>query len=203
MIGRIAAFAAALSVGLTPSLMAVPQSGGAAQSAEKPSSAVSKPESHQAASGEPTSDGSKVKPAATPRLDLLDVTGVSTDRAVHSLAEELAGKAARKDGGQSKAAKAAEPGYKTATGPADSAVMEFHPADPGDARTGDPLVVGSKDSKKTAAKRIHGEVYGAADPNQTGTHAAGGSVGATSKSGKASVYVETDGAHTATGAPPR
>jgi hypothetical protein len=77
------------------------------------------------------------------------------------------------------------------------AVVEFH-ATEAEAATS---TSGKPESQKSKqAKNVHGTVYGATDAKNVGTHRAGGAVGATSKSGKTSVYVETEGARTT---PPR
>ena len=78
--------------------------------------------------------------------------------------------------------------------PDSSAVDEFKPGRRTDS-TGDAVVV--KESKKSAARNIHGTAYGGLDPAARGNHEAGGSVGTTSKSGKTSVYVETDSSRAA------
>lgn len=66
------------------------------------------------------------------------------------------------------------------------AVVEFHPTE---AAASTRTKTESQKTKK--AKDVHGTVYGATDAKNAGTHRAGGAVGATSKSGKTSVYVET------------
>jgi hypothetical protein len=79
-----------------------------------------------------------------------------------------------------------------------SDVLEFHAGSPG---AEDPLVAANtKESKKSALKSVHGDAYGALDGRGAGKQT-GGAVGATSKGGKASVYVETDRSHDATPAP--
>ncbi len=112
---------------------------------------------------------------------LVNATRVSTDAAARSAAKEETEKpaAARKtkDSGE-------------------SAVLEFKPAGP-NAGSGE-VVVLPKDSKKK--KNIHGEVYGTTGAQAAGTQGGGGAVGATSKSGKTSVYVETERQRTT---PPR
>ncbi|MGD0697674.1 MAG: hypothetical protein ABSB82_22885 [Terriglobia bacterium] len=66
-------------------------------------------------------------------------------------------------------------------------VMEFRPASRDEEHAQAPTA-----SAKSSRKAVHGEAYGALDPKHPGTHRAGGAAGATSKSGKTSVYVETD-----------
>lgn len=68
------------------------------------------------------------------------------------------------------------------------AVVEFRPAANGSENNSNSAVVVQKQSK-APLKHVHGELYGA----KSGIgHADGGSVGATSKSGKTSVYIESD-----------
>ena len=117
---------------------------------------------------------------------LLDLKPISTTEAVRSLAQEMA------KGLPDPADKSAS-GKPNATGagqPDSSAVVEFQPA-PHDAAT-DVVVVTSKDSKQSVVKNVHGSVEGLLDPNHPGNHQAAASAGASSKSGKTSVYVETD-----------
>ncbi len=112
---------------------------------------------------------------------LVDATRVSTDATARSAAKEDAQKSAA--------------GKKTKDSN-ESSVMEFKPAGP-NAGSGE-VVVLSKDSKKK--KNIHGEVYGTTGAQAAGTQGGGGAVGGTSKSGKTSVYVETEHQRTT---PPR
>jgi hypothetical protein len=65
----------------------------------------------------------------------------------------------------------------------DDAVMEFQPAPAGSTAKAVP----AKDGRASPLNRVHGDLYGRAG---AGGHATGESVGATSKSGKTSVYVE-------------
>lgn len=69
----------------------------------------------------------------------------------------------------------------------DPDVMEFRPASRDEEHDQAPTA-----PAKSPRKAVHGEAYGALDPKHPGTHRAGGAAGATSKSGKTSVYVETD-----------
>jgi len=75
-------------------------------------------------------------------------------------------------------------------------VLEFRPASP---RAQDSAgAVSTKESKRL--KSVHGDAYGALDSRGAGKQA-GGAVGATSKGGRSSIYVETDRSHdTATAA---
>jgi hypothetical protein len=77
-------------------------------------------------------------------------------------------------------------------------VLEFRAASPG---AQDSVgAAGTEESKKSALKNVHGDAHGALDSRGAGKRA-GGSVGATSKSGKSSIYVETDRSHQTTTAP--
>jgi len=76
-------------------------------------------------------------------------------------------------------------------------VLEFHAAGPG---AQDSAGAATKESKKSTLKSVHGDAYGASDGRGAGKQV-GGAVGTTSKSGKASIYVETDRAHETTTAP--
>lgn len=113
---------------------------------------------------------------AEKKSTLANVTRVNTAEVTKKAATEATAKKSKPEETQ-KAWKAS----------ADSDVMEFRPA----AQSEEPaqrLAVAPKPSRKAA----HGEAYGALDPKHPGTHRAGGAAGATSKSGKTSVYVETD-----------
>lgn len=110
-----------------------------------------------------------------------DAGHVSTADAVRSAAKEEA--------------KQTDPNKKEETKEPDSAVDEFHPAPPGEAASGDSSVK-AKETKKAPLKDVHGTVYGAAGPADSGNRATGGAVGASSKSKKTHVYVETDRSRT-------
>lgn len=112
---------------------------------------------------------------------LVDATRVSTDAAAQS--------AIKKETQQSTASKKSKDAN-------DSVVFEFRPAAP-NSESGDALVL-PKGSKKK--KNIHGEVFGTAAAQGAGAQGGGGAVGATSKSGKTSVYVESEHQRTT---PPR
>ncbi len=71
-------------------------------------------------------------------------------------------------------------------------VLEFRSADQNVEASSGTTVASSKESKKTVLKNVHGTAYGSLDPSKPGNRKAGASVGATSKSGKSSVYLETD-----------
>lgn len=108
---------------------------------------------------------------------LTDATRASTDLALEDAAKQAATKP--------------EPSKETS---ATEAVVEFHPAE-AEATTSTSVKTDAQKSKK---KNIHGTAYGAANPKNSGTHREGGAVGATSKSGKTSVYVETERDRTTT-----
>jgi hypothetical protein len=106
----------------------------------------------------------------------------ATRRAAHDLATSGQSASLAKKNAPAKDAKAGE---KASPG-APSAVGEFHEAPEGTSR-------GSANSKvqegRSPGKRIHGDIYGAG--SRIG-RAGSGSVGATSRSGKTSVYVQSD-----------
>jgi hypothetical protein len=122
----------------------------------------------------PSQADSSKKPALT------DAVRVSTDEALASAAKQETKKRSQD---------------KNRKDSSDDAVLEFHPAAP--AASADSSTVVTKDSKKAPLKGVHGEVYGAAG---AGRNREGGKVGASSKGGKTSVYVETDRSNTT---PPR
>ncbi|HEV2348355.1 MAG TPA: hypothetical protein VG028_00760 [Terriglobia bacterium] len=122
----------------------------------------------------PQAMGQTKKPAK--KVALSDVAPLSTEEAARSAAKEAAQSPAKKKGDKS-----------TDTG-IDS-VLEFHPAsntEPAAARSD------ARSRVKHAGKNIHGEAYGTVDATNPGTHQGGGALGATSKSGKTSVYVQGD-----------
>ena len=104
-------------------------------------------------------------------------------KAAHDLATSSQGASQAKNGDPAKDVKADAKGDSTA---AVSGIGEFHEAPAETSRTSANPVV-QKDS--SPGKRIHGEVYGAG--SQTG-RAGSEAVGATSKGGKTSVYVQSD-----------
>ncbi len=116
---------------------------------------------------------------------LADATRVSTAEVASKAAKDIA----KERGGD---------GATDASGASD--VLEFHPANPGAQHSAGAAVAPSKESRKSALKNIHGDAYGALDSRGSGRRA-GGSVGATSKSGKSSIYVETDRSRETTPAP--
>jgi hypothetical protein len=110
---------------------------------------------------------------------LTNAVRVSTDAALRKAAQE-------------KAKEAASGKDKKST--ADKDVLEFRPAAPGSAPAEKDVVV--EDSKKSPVKNVHGEVYGTTGSGSVGTRGAGAAVGASSRSGKTSVYVETQRSRT-------
>ncbi len=129
----------------------------------------------QAPQNPPADSPAKESPAprANKKRLLDEATRVSTSEAVKSVAQESKEKP------------------KTSESSSASEVLEFQPAAPSSAAAGT-VVAPSKDSKKSVAKNVHGTVYGSADPQATGNRRTGGAVGTSSKSGKSSIYVETD-----------
>lgn len=108
---------------------------------------------------------------------LAEVTRVSTDEATRSAAQKQAKKTAEEEAAEE---------------PSEPDVLELRPAPESAESSGGAVVVPSKDSKKSVPGNVHGTVHGSLDPKNTGTHRAGASVGASSKSGKTAVYVETE-----------
>ena len=111
-------------------------------------------------------------------LHLEEVGPVSTEDAARRAAQELAKRQSAQ--GKSAPGSQAKDGAKPVP---DDAVMEFQPAPAGATVEAAP----PKDGHASPLHRVHGELYGRAG---SGGHATGESVGATSKSGKTSVYVE-------------
>ena len=136
----------------------------------RPNAAGGVATSHRADEGK--SDAGK-KPA------LARVTRVSTEEAIRWAAAEAARKNQKG---------VPQPDGSTAQ---DSAVVEFRPVDQGGAPSDAATILKGK-SNKSALKNMHGSVYGSTVPGNRGTNEAAGSVGTTSRSGKTSVYIETD-----------
>jgi hypothetical protein len=110
---------------------------------------------------------------------LTDAVRVSTDEALASAARQEAKKRSSEE--------------KQKDSP-DDAVLELRPSPP-EAAAGTSAAVSKE--KKSPLNNVHGEVAGAAS---AGGNREGGRVGASSKSGKTPVYVETDRSKTT---PPR
>lgn len=122
-------------------------------------------------------------------LTLKSVGPSSPEEAARKTAKSLA---SQKDSGNSNRAVEKKDQSKAQAGDqnkADEAVMEFHTAGNGSAGSlSAPAALHDKETK-SALKRVHGELY---DGQSAAGHADGGSVGATSRSGKTSVYVGSD-----------
>ncbi len=119
------------------------------------------------------------------KASLEDVTRVSTRKAVQSVAKEKSKPVAEEK--------------KTQEPAAESEITEFHPAAPEEKNPGEEPAK-TKTSKKSTGKKIHGTAYGLGGGPGAPT-GGGGSVGATSKSGKTSVYVESEKTKTTNPAP--
>jgi len=118
---------------------------------------------------------------------------VSTAEAARSAAED---RAKEQKSGAAKSPAGPSSSDKSAAQGSGDPVTEFRPAAEGSAASA-AAVVKTKDSKKSVLKNVHGTAYGSLDPKNRGSHQAAGSVGGSSKSGKTSVYVETDSSRTA------
>ncbi len=127
----------------------------------------------QAASESPKADKqSQPKPSAAKdkeKPSLAEATRVSTTEAVRETAAD-----------------AARPKNSEAQGSGAPDVLEFRPAD---AATQDASKTTAAPKSKSALKNVHGNAYGL---DSAYGKQAGGAVGATSKKGKSSVYVETN-----------
>ena len=108
---------------------------------------------------------------------LAEVTRVSTDEAARSVAQKQTTKGNEEEGAKEDN---------------EAAVVEFKPAPASGESSGGAVVVPSKKSKKSTLGNVHGQVHGSVDGNNPGTRRTGASVGASSKSGKTAVYVETE-----------
>ncbi len=134
----------------------------------------------------PPASSDTTEPAAqqAPKKDegkkpaLADVTRVSTEKALRSAAKEKS----KQDDGKAEEEKTSESG-----------VTEFRPAGPEEktAPENPKLLGGKKKSKGGALKNVHGSVYGTTDAAGTGSRT-GAAAGASTSSGKTSVYVETE-----------
>lgn len=132
---------------------------------------VAKASSAKPAAREPAAPKSEKKPA------LAEITRVSTAEAARSAAKEQAKQCA----GEGSPEESAEP-----------AVTELQPvAQDADASSG-AVVAPTHESKKSVLKNIHGTVYGSRGARHKGDQRAGAAVGASSKGGKTSIYVETE-----------
>jgi len=120
------------------------------------------------------------------KAKLEEVTRVSTEKAAQSAAKEKT---------KARAEEKKEKGAELSGG---SQVTEFHPAAAEESAPAEEPGA-TKTSKKSRVKHIHGSIYGAG--GSQGSGAAGGAVGATTKSGKTSVYVESEKSRTASPTP--
>jgi hypothetical protein len=187
-----------------------------AQSTATPHDSTASLKASPSADGKPTSAGkpdragkielrdvkSQASPASTP-LVLKNTGALSTEDAARSVALKLAKQDADETDGRSadpsspKAQGGTRTGSKASTQPQDltpepaasDAVMEFQPASSGSGAASISGVTQDGTPRKSPQQRVHGDLYGVAGADG---HAAGGSVGATSKSGKTSVYVQSD-----------
>ncbi|HUY13053.1 MAG TPA: hypothetical protein VMX16_05375 [Terriglobia bacterium] len=121
-----------------------------------------------------------------PKITLLEVTRVSTSGALKAAAATKQTDPTAKSHNLLEGVAASKPAD------ANSGVVELQSAAPGSLSGGGPLVVPTKDSKDSLLKNIHGDVYGSTAAGVAGNNAEDGAVGATSKGGKTSVYVQTD-----------
>jgi hypothetical protein len=124
--------------------------------------------------------GSAVAPAQKPspskKAVLSDATRASTSKAMEGAAKQ-------------KVAATHEQEPRT---PEDSTVTEFRPVPPGqakDERQPTPTSSGQK-AKSAPLKDVHGSVYGASGAANSSARTTGAAAGASSKSGKTSVYIE-------------
>jgi len=124
----------------------------------------------------PPSEKSSV-PKAEKKPALSEIMRVSTSQVARTAAQEKGkGRPAQESGDQ----------------PSDSGSLELRPLAQGAEVSSEAVAIPSRGSRKSPLKNVHGTVYGSVDPKNKGTHRAGASVGATSKSGKSGIYVETE-----------
>jgi hypothetical protein len=118
------------------------------------------------------------------KLQLMSISAVS----LKALAESLP--VAGQSGGQ----KSPRGNVKAATKASseDSGVSEFEAVSGDSGGSGGMLAIPSSGSRKSALKDIHGEVDGALGQGSVGANQIGGAVGATSKSGKTSIFLQTN-----------
>jgi hypothetical protein len=95
---------------------------------------------------------------------------------------------------QSLGLKASTASAKAQAGPstANAVVSEFQTVSHNFGASSGALVLPSNGSSKSALKSIHGEVDDALAPGSGGANQVGGAVGATSKSGKTSIFLQTN-----------
>jgi hypothetical protein len=147
----------------------------------------------QSASSPAKQDAKAEKKPSSQAAVELELKPVSTADAARSAALELA--KSKKGAGQEARAEPARARKSAVEKTDDSPVDEFRPAPKGGPE-GDGAVVKSEGSKKSVLKSVHGAAYGALDARNHKDHDAAASVGGSSKSGKTSVYVETENSRT-------
>jgi hypothetical protein len=130
----------------------------------------------------------KPEPSDAKKFTLKDAGPLSPEEAARRTAKGLSErkntgpKKKTEDKGKAAAGDASGQGKPAA----DDSVVEFQPAVGGSGTTSRPAATVQDKEAKSPLKRVHGDLYGG-----TG-RADGGSVGATSKGGKTSIYVESD-----------
>jgi len=149
----------------------------------------------QTASSAAKQSGSNAKAEKEPSQPPLELRlkPVSTADAARSAAQELA--KSRKGADREASTEPARAGKPAVDRTDDSPVDEFRPAPQGNPE-GDGVTVKSEGSKKSVLKNVHGAAYGGLDAKNRKDHDAAASVGGSSKSGKTSVYVETENSRT-------
>src|SRR5947208_7778951 len=149
----------------------------------------------QSASSAAKQGGSNAKAEKEPSQPPLELRlkPVSTADAARSAARELA--KSKKGAGREASAEPARAGKSAVDRTDDSPVDEFRPAPSGNPEA-EGVVVKSEGSKKSILKNVHGAAYGGLDAKNRKDHDAAASVGGSSKSGKTSVYVETENSRT-------
>ena len=147
----------------------------------------------QSASSPDEQDAEAEKKPSSQTAVELELKPVSTADAARSAAQELA--KSKKGADQEARTEQARAGKSAVDRTDDSPVDEFRPAPNGNPKA-DSVSVKSEGSKKSILKNVHGAAYGALDARNRKDHDAGASVGGSSKSGKTSVYVETENSRT-------
>jgi hypothetical protein len=122
-------------------------------------------------------------------LTLKSVGPSSPEETARITAKSLADEKSKESSGQSVDKRDQGKGQAADQNKPDDAVVEFHAAGSGSGDSGTAPAVIRDQASKSALKHVHGDLYG----SRSGIgHADGGSAGATSKSGKTSIYVESD-----------
>jgi hypothetical protein len=162
-------------------ILARAQSGASADHSSSPKSSDSAEPELQDVKPEPHS-------GANP-LTLKSVGPSSPEETARITAKSLADQKSKENSGHAVENKDQSRSQSTGQNKADDAVMEFHAAGSGSGNSGTAPAVIHDQGNKSALKHVHGDLYGA----KSGIgHADGGSAGATSKSGKTAIYVESD-----------